>query len=526
MAFNDGLFMLPITGGSDDFIVVDIKDYSYLKDDELFSKPILLINAALPGEPVPSSAAPAPPFANAAKNAAAEATKKKKLSKLHGSSTVDISKVLAVNGPAVAKILEELPDEHPLVKYLFLKGRVTKKAEAAPRQLTFLTMFHQLFFILVERAVSNAVAEKGRKAASKGRLAAEEAAELEKKIAAATEVVTALVPLSASFKDKFLAVSDALINKKIADADLAKLKKYYETLDNETSFDTFVGNMKTGIRNVVKYIVDGTDESNANTERGFAAEVAPGNEENYNVDVGELEEQKREYEAKLAKAGKECEEKLKELKQKLAAAEAKHVALEADIARKDAECKTKIDEAVVKARQLLAEDGKGKEGQLERLDLSVENKRLIAELATAQRKIAALEAKNAELVAEVADLKKAAKPAAPGTGAAATGTGTGTGTAPAAPVAADELKNSKGSPFLNSNGKTLKKGNLVRAKTLKVGKKPRANQLARVVGSGKHAGKDYVWLRRTLTQEEANDPDEDPRQGIQGRLSASVTKIN
>jgi hypothetical protein len=117
MNFSDDLFVLSPTsgGGPTDFTLVTMKDFKTSGLD-IYTKSIILVDDSVDV----------------------------KVADIH---SVDINKVLAVNGPSVIQILTDLPLTHPLNELVFKNDKKLVKADVVPEQVVFIALFNQLFFI-------------------------------------------------------------------------------------------------------------------------------------------------------------------------------------------------------------------------------------------------------------------------------------------------------------------------------------------------------------------------------------------
>lgn len=338
MDFSDDLFLLPITegGGEGDFSVLPLKDYTAAKPD-VVKKAIILVD-----ETVDKSA---------------------EIDKVTG-ITVDPTSILAINGPAVDKILTELPATHKLVQMVFKNDTNIKSIDGVvPQQIVFLLMFHQLFFL-------------------------------------GTADGSIKIPFSSSFKDKFNAVL-SVYEKPEFDTYKEKLSAYFTTVQNEhvkasddrISYDTFRGTLIGGIRRVVAYIQSGVVDTNANTVTGYENIQLPENNENYdNEEEGntpesaELKEQIKRLKAELEEKNKEVRSTKEDYEKK---AKKSKEALEKSIAEV-AEAKAQVVAVKGEKEALLHEAqsiGRREPGVAAVLGKTAEIQDLKERLAAAERKL-------------------------------------------------------------------------------------------------------------------------------------------
>jgi hypothetical protein len=115
MNFSDDLFVLSPTsgGGPTDFTLVTAKDLKPIELD-IYAKNFILVDDSVDVN----------------------------VADIH---TVDINKVLAINGPAVIQILTDLPSTHPLNELVFKNEKKLVKADVVPEQIVFIAFFNQLF---------------------------------------------------------------------------------------------------------------------------------------------------------------------------------------------------------------------------------------------------------------------------------------------------------------------------------------------------------------------------------------------
>jgi hypothetical protein len=336
MDFSDDLFMLPMTmsmgGGPEDFTVLLMKDYASVKPD-LFKKAFILVEDTVISDTTITSV-----------------------------SEIKISPkdILALNGPAVEKILRELPKTHPLVKMVYTQPPDIKTIdEIVPQQVVFLSFFNQLFFL--------GTADKQIK-----------------------------VPFSGSFKDKFNEVRGFYEDKSV-DSYKDDLPSYFEKIQKDyvdsskhQKYDDFRGTLIAGIRGVVGYVQKGVIDTNANTVAGYENIEADYTGEN-DIDIDRNEnysdEEKLELQRQIDEFAKEkaaVETSLKETKSKLAKTE-----------KELTKAREEITEAKTEKTRLLEElkhlpgQGKGKDkGDIGLFVASEEKKVLEKELAEAKEKLA------------------------------------------------------------------------------------------------------------------------------------------
>jgi hypothetical protein len=117
MNFSDDLFVLPPTSGgaTTDFKLLTATTLKTSALD-IYAEPIILVDDSVDV----------------------------KTTDIH---TVDINKVLAVNGPAIIQILTDLPSTHPLNELVFKNDKKLIKNDVVPEQVVFIALFNQLFFL-------------------------------------------------------------------------------------------------------------------------------------------------------------------------------------------------------------------------------------------------------------------------------------------------------------------------------------------------------------------------------------------
>lgn len=342
MDFNDQLFILPPSsgGGPTDFTILTLKDYK-AKPVDAFEKAIILVT-----------------------DTAADSGEKNSITKV----ALDPKTILAVNGPAVEKILSELPNTHALVKLVYNNDKNIKNInEIVPQQVVFLAMFHQMFFVGTANDKIN-------------------------------------VDFSDTFKNKFNAVRG-----KLEDEEYVGVPDYYEVLQNKyitdkskyEKYEDFTALVVGGIRGVAKFIQNGV-MNDTSTEHGFTnleatneeerkdeGEDEVDNNENYGDDVQELKRQLEETQAELRTTKTKSETTIKELSAK---AESSATAL----AKAQAELtdeKAKATAADAEKERLLGQlralpKGKGQGHEVQNLVAEEDKRKLETEVANLKAKLA------------------------------------------------------------------------------------------------------------------------------------------
>jgi hypothetical protein len=257
MSFRHELFMLPISGGAGKFHFTNVSKLNSAGD--IYEKPIILVDdtARIAGE--------------------------------GALDDVDPASIVAVNGPAVLQILEDLGD-NPLKDVLFRNdNEITDFSKIIPQQIAFIALFNQLFFL-------------GK-----------------------THKPPIAVEFSASFKERFEAISKMLEPESdkapIKDADATALTDYFTKLQGElkipdtkqATYTSLRGTIIAGIRGIVAYIQGGVVEGNATTESGFQNEEDEDNDVEEEVNEEFVATQKAEIERVKADAEAELNKKDKEI---------------------------------------------------------------------------------------------------------------------------------------------------------------------------------------------------------------------
>jgi len=336
MSFRHELFMLPISGGAGKFHFTNVLKLNSAGD--IYEKPIILVDdtARIAGE--------------------------------GALDDVDPASIVAVNGPAVLQILEDLGD-NPLKDILFRNdNEITDFSKIIPQQIAFIALFNQLFFL-------------GK-----------------------THKPPIAVEFSASFKDRFEAISkmveppsDMTPEK---DANATALTNYFTKLQGElkipdtkqASYTSLRGTIIGGIRGIVGYIQGGAVEGNAATEVGFEGDEAPNGTVFEDNDVEEVDEefvatQKAEIERVRADAKAELNQKEKEIEGLNEAVEDAGAKLAQSL--EEIADLQKIIQELEASEKKLVEKATAKPGQGEVVQLTSEIMKLKRELAAAQKQSAA-----------------------------------------------------------------------------------------------------------------------------------------